>query len=260
MLGKSVLLEIEDAIAKITLNEPEHLNSFSSTITKGLEDALSKVELDRNIRSVIITGNGKGFCVGGNIKEFPQNQNAYEVKQWMKAASSLALKINRIDKPIIAAVNGFAMGAGFSLALAADIIIASEEASFGMVFNKIGAVPDMGAHFYLPRIVGLQKAKYLMFRAKKITAQEAKDLGIVLEVVSLNELNKRAEEVAREFSESALPALGLSKAILNRSFDLTIEQILLEEGMSQGLAFSTAEHQEGIQAFLEKRKPQFQDY
>jgi len=257
MMGESILFEIDRGVAKVTLNEPEHLNSLSRTITEGLEKALDRIDQDTNIRSVILTGSGKGFCVGGNIKEFPTEMNALQIKDWMKSASNLALKLNRIEKPVIAAVNGFSMGAGFSLALAADFIIASENASFGMVFNKIGAVPDMGAHYYLPRIVGLQLAKYLMFTAKKITAQQAKELGIVLNVVPESELNTRALEIAHQMSESALSALGLSKSILNRSFTMSLEQILYEEGMAQGLAFSTDEHKEGVRAFVEKRKPDF---
>jgi 2-(1,2-epoxy-1,2-dihydrophenyl)acetyl-CoA isomerase len=257
-MNEAVLLDIQNGVAKITLNEPEHLNSLSSNITKGLSAALDRVEADENIRCVILTGSGKGFCVGGNIKEFPSGRTALEVKEWMKTATNLALKIHKIEKPIVAAVNGFAVGAGFSLALAADMIIAAEEAKFGMVFNKIGAVPDMGAHYYLPRIVGLQHARYLMYTAKQITAEEANKLGIVLEVVSGKDLQNRASELSGELARSASSALGLSKSILNRSFDMSIEQVLYEEGMSQGLAFSTEEHQEGMRAFSEKRRPQFQ--
>ncbi|WP_075980737.1 enoyl-CoA hydratase/isomerase family protein [Bacillus massilinigeriensis] len=253
----SVLFNVEKGVAKITLNEPTQLNPLSSSIIDGLEKALKQVEEDPLIRSVMITGNGKGFCVGGNIKEFPMNKNASEVKDWMKTATNLAVRLNQLEKPVIAAVNGFAMGAGFSLALAADFILASENARFGMVFNKIGAVPDMGAHYYLPRIIGLQRAKYLMFSAKTINAQEAKDYGIVLEVISENDLANKATDLANEMADCALPALRLSKSILNRSLDMTIEQVLYQEGMAQGIAFSTEENREGVAAFIEKRQPQF---
>ena len=230
-----VLLEIESGVAKITLNEPESLNSLSTNIIEGLEKALERIEADSNIRSAILTGNGKGFCVGGNIKQFPKNSNALAVKDWMRTATKLVLKINRIEKPIIAAVNGYAMGAGFSLALATDIIIASEESTFGMVFNKIGAVPDMGAHYFLPRIVGLHKAKYLMFTGQKITASEAMQHGIIMEACAKDNLTTRSQEIASALAESATASIGLTKNILNRSFEMTIEQVLNEEALFKGL-------------------------
>lgn len=257
MSENAVITEVHEGVAKITLNEPESLNALSNSIVRGLREALIRVEDDESVRVVILTGKGKGFCAGGHIKEFPREANALAIRDWMRMATALALQVYHLEKPVIAAVNGYAVGAGFSLALACDLIIASEEAVFGMVFNKIGAVPDMGAHYYLPRLVGMQNAKYIMFTAEQITAEEAKKLGIAFAVVPAEELEAEAQKLAAKLAKGATAAIRMSKSILQRTYGMSLEDVLHEEAMAQGIAFTTHDHKEGVSAFLEKRTPNF---
>jgi 2-(1,2-epoxy-1,2-dihydrophenyl)acetyl-CoA isomerase len=258
MSKDSVLIEINNCVATITLNEPKSLNSLSLALVKGLKEAIREVKENNEVRAIILTGNGKAFCAGGNIKEFPDGiQKASIGREYMEESVSLLTGLAQLEKPTVAAVNGYAVGAGFSLALACDFVLATEETIFAMVFNKIGLVPDLGGLYHLPRIVGMARAKEIVFSARDISAKEAKDYGIVLDIVRQEELIEKAQELAGSLAIKATQAIGLSKFILNRSFELSLEQLLQEERFAQAVAFSTDDHAEGIKAFFEKRSPQF---
>ncbi|MBU8906228.1 enoyl-CoA hydratase/isomerase family protein [Desertibacillus haloalkaliphilus] len=257
-MSEAVLLHVNEGVAKITLNRPEKLNVLSNEIIAGLRDALQEVKSNSAIRAVIITGNGKGFCAGGDITSFPKGyDNASVGRDYMKFGLPLITDLAQLEKPVIAAVNGYAVGAGFSLALACDFVIATEQSSFAMVFNKIGLIPDLGGLYHLPRMVGMARAKELVFSGRTISAKEAKKYGIVLDIVQNQELITKAEELATSLGTKATQAIGLAKFMLNRSFESSLEQMLREEALVQSVAFSTEDHDEGVRAFFEKRDPNF---
>ncbi len=256
MEDQNVLYEVTNGVATITLNRPEKMNALSQELVSGFHEALEKAQSDTRVRSVILTGGGKAFCAGGDLDSFA-DMDALAGKRYLQKAHRLLMALHTLEKPVIAAVNGFAAGAGFNLALACDLIVAGEQAKFGQVFAKVGLVPDFGGMYFLPRVVGLPRAKELMYSGRMITAKEAQEYGIVLEVTEPERLMERANQLAGMLAEGPGAALGMAKTILNRSFELSLEQLLHEEAMAQGIAFSTSDHREGVRAFFEKRKPEF---
>ncbi len=253
----TILFSKCNGVATMILNRPNNMNAMSPALVDELQTALNLVRSDADIRCLIITGNGRAFCAGGDVTSFP-GANPVEGRRYMREAHRTLLAMVGLEKPIIAAVNGHAVGGGFNLALACDLIVASENAVFGQVFSKVGLIPDFGGLFFLPRIVGLPRAKELMFSGRNITAKEAKDYGIVMEVTAPDQLMLRVEQLATSFAHGPSISMGITKEILNRSFEMSLEQILHEEAMAQGIAFTTLDHKEGVRAFLEKRKPDFQ--
>lgn len=256
MAEQIVLYEVANGVATITLNRPEKMNALSAELVSGFQGALEQAAADATVRSVIITGSGKAFSAGGDLASFA-GIDALKGKRYLQQAHRLLLTLHSLEKPVVAAVNGFATGAGFNVALACDLVIAGEEAKFGQVFAKVGLIPDFGGLYFLPRIVGLPRAKELMYSGRIIPAKEAQAYGIVLEVTAQDELLARARELAESLAAGPGAALGMTKAILNRSYELSLEQLLHEEAMAQGIAFSTRDHQEGVRAFFEKRSPVF---
>ena len=257
MSNQAVLTEVKNGVALITLNEPNSLNALSSEIMQGLTQAVTSIKHDSAVRAVILTGNGRAFCAGGNIKGFGNTSSAAAGRKRMKEGLNFLKDLAQMEKPVIAAVNGYAIGAGLSLALACDFVISAETSKFGLGFHKIGLVPDLGALYHLPRIVGMARAKELAFSDRTLSAAEAKEYGICLEVVEAEQLLSRAQEIAESFASSSTIAIGLAKSLLNRSFESSLDEVLHEEAMVQGIAFTTADHKEGVRAFLEKTKPVF---
>ncbi|MGM7680826.1 enoyl-CoA hydratase/isomerase family protein [Cytobacillus sp. Hm23] len=256
MMNNLVLYELLDRTAVITLNNPDKLNALSFDLIEELEEAIRKAEKDEHVQSIILTGTGRAFSSGGNVTDFP-DLNAVNGRKYLIEGHDLLKRIYALEKPVIAAVNGLAVGGGFNLALCCDFVLASEKAVFSQIFAKIGLVPDMGGMFLLPRTVGLQRAKELMYSGRKITAKEAFEYGIVLELVSAEHLMERAVEFAKTITEGAPNAIALTKSILNHSFESSFDHILAEEAMAQGIAFTTKDHREGVTSFFEKRQPQF---
>lgn len=250
MEKEAVLFEVENAVAQITLNQPEKMNALSNEIIEGFKSSINKVKKDPKIRSVIITGRDKAFSAGGDIKSFPSATTAI-TREYVQAVQTVVTELVHLEKPVIAAVNGFAVGAGFSIAIACDLVIASENAKFSMAFNKVGLIPDLGALYHLPRIVGQQRAKELCFSGRMLSAQEALDYDLVLQVVSDEDLLAEARKLAELLSQGPTIALGLSKSILNRSSELSFTQFLQEEAMAQAIVFTTEDYREGKQAFNE---------
>ncbi|MGE5702099.1 MAG: enoyl-CoA hydratase/isomerase family protein [Clostridia bacterium] len=248
--------EVSHHVATITLNRPDKMNALSNELVEELAAALEQARTDAGVRSIILTGSGRAFSAGGDLSSFPGTQ-ALNGKRYMQKAHRLLLDLYQLEKPTIAAVNGFATGAGFNIALCCDIVVANEQAMFGQVFSKVGLVPDFGGMYFLPRVVGMPRAKELMYSGRMISAREAQQYGIVLEVTEPEGLMERVVELAVSLAQGPTAALGMTKAILNRSFEYSLEQLLHEEAMAQGIAFSTRDHQEGVQAFSEKRKPVF---
>ena len=253
----SLKVTLENGVCTMTLNRPEVFNSFNKSMAIALQDALKTAEKDDAVRCIVLTGEGKAFCAGQDLAE-ATDPNGPELKQIVKEHyNPIIALIRTIEKPIIGAVNGVAAGAGANIALACDITIASENASFIQAFSKIGLIPDSGGTFFLPRIIGFQKAMTLMMTGDKVSAQEAVDMNMIYKSVPADQF----AEVIRLFSENLakMPtkALGLTKRAMNQSMQNDLTQQLALEELLQTEAGQTHDFNEGVQSFLEKRKPVF---
>ncbi len=253
----SVIVEKSEGVATIIFNEPETRNAMSGPLKEGLMAALTDCEEDADVKVVILKGNGKGFCAGGNIKTMGAGIPAVKMKQRMNGAAKLIQQIHSMPKPVISAVHGYAFGAGFSIALASDMIIAAEGTKFGLAFKNLGAIPDCGAHYFLSKVLGPWKAKELIWRGAVITAEEGERYGFINHVVAPEEVFENAKVLASELASGPVQALSYTKSIIDGGFNKSLEDILELEGFGQAILFQTQDHQEGVQAFKEKRTPQF---
>ncbi len=246
-----------DDVGKITLNRPEKFHSFVREMALKLQETLDICEKDDEIRSVMITANGKAFCAGQDLKEAtdPNGINISTIIQ--EHYNPIILKVRNLNKPVIAAVNGVAAGAGASLALCCDIIVASENASFLQAFSKIGLIPDSGSTYFLPRQVGMQRAAALMMTAEPISAYEAEKMGMIYKVYPQDEFEKESWNLVSKLSKMPTKALSLTKKLLNSSQENSLEEQLNLEDRYQSIAASTEDFKEGVKAFLEKRKANF---
>lgn len=251
----TLIFEKKENILKIILNRPEVYNAFNEEMLTELYDAFKKAESDSDIRCVILSGAGKAFCSGQDLKDF--NEKKLTFRQALELRYNPLIKlIAGLPKPVICAINGVAAGAGISLVLACDYRIAAESATLTEVFINIGLVPDSGSSFYLPRISGLSKAFEMCATGDKITAAEAKEAGIINKIVySPTLLMKLAEIKAKKFAGGPTKAIGMIKQTLNKSFESGLEKLLEEESINQEIAGNTEDFKEGIASFLEKRKP-----
>jgi 2-(1,2-epoxy-1,2-dihydrophenyl)acetyl-CoA isomerase len=256
---KEILVEKKNKVEIITLNRPEVLNAISMKLRKELIDAIRKAKNDSEVRVILLTGAGKAFSSGGDIREqkLAREQPVLEREERLRLMKELILEISTMEKPVIAAVNGVAAGAGVSLALACDLVFASSEARFILAFTRVGLVPDTGCTYFLPRMAGLQKAKELVFSGEPIDAFLAEKLGIVNRVFQPKELLERSMAFAEKLADSAPVAIGLSKLALNRAMVSNLEECLDYEAYLQSICFQTEDHKEGILAFQQKRKPEF---
>ena len=254
-----VLYEKIGQIAKITLNRPKALNAMNGELVSMLASRLDDAAKDTDVRIIILTGNGKGFCAGGDLAYLKQLTNVIEARTFIVEVGALVKQIQSITKPIIAMVNGVAAGAGFNLALACDIVFAADTARFAQSFVKVGLVPDCGGMYLLPKIVGMHKAKELMFTADLIGAAKADELGLLNRVIESDKLESETLAFAEKLLLSAPIALGMVKQTLNGMEDMTLENWLVHEADMQTLCMQTKDHQEGISEFLEKRAPEFKN-
>lgn len=254
---KSVLCEIKDSVATVTLNRPDVLNTLDWDLFKNLAQVLSQLEADDNVRVLILTGQGKGFCAGGDLPTILSLKDNEETRLFIATAAKVASQLFDFPKPVIGMINGVAAGAGFNIALACDILLASDKARFAQSFSAVGLHPDMGGLFLLPRAVGLAKAKELMFTADIISAEEAKRLGIVNHVYTAEELGDKTCALAKKLAMSAPLSLKLIKQGLNRSFNLPWETLGQIETNNQVTCWASNDGKEGIKAFVEKRAPKF---
>lgn len=252
----SILVEIKDQVATLTLNRPEKFNAFNREMALLLQQELDACR-QNEIRAVVITGNGKAFCAGQDLGEVVDPQGPGMARILKEHYNPIVTRIRELGKPVIAAVNGVAAGAGANLALCADITIAGESANFIQAFSKIGLVPDTGGSFFLPRLIGMQRAAALMMTGDKLSAAEAASMGMIWKTVSDQELLAQAMGLAKQLATMPTTALGLIKQQLNASFTNTIEEQLQLEDRLQQQAAATADFREGVQAFLEKRTARF---
>ena len=257
MENQAVLYSVENETATITLNRPNSLNSMNEDLVNTLLSVLQTAEGADNVRVIVLTGNGRAFCAGGDLSHLGALQDVVMAQNFITKVGKLVEKIMSLNKPIIAMVNGIAAGAGFNLALACDIIYCAKSARFAQSFAKVGLVPDCAGMYLLPRIIGLHKAKELMFTADLIDSATADKLGLINKVVADEELSTETYAFAEKLKNSAPLAIGLIKQTLNNTDTLTLQNLLSQEAALQTLCMQTADHKEGLLAFKEKRTPIF---
>jgi 2-(1,2-epoxy-1,2-dihydrophenyl)acetyl-CoA isomerase len=252
----SIELSTDGAVATITINRPEKKNALILSMRSALADACDQINADPAIRAVVITGAGTDFCSGADVTEMGGggiNGSFYRVRLMAKMIRSLA----RIQKPVIAAVRGVSVGAGWSIALACDVIIASETARFCQIFKKIALAPDAGAVWFLTRYLGIAKAKELVYSARFVSAQEALEMGLVTRVVTDDQLLAEAHALAREYAAAPTIALGIAKRMFDVASTTTLDEFLDHEASMQPLVVTSSDFKEGASAFKEKRQAQF---
>ena len=248
-----------EGVATISLNRPEARNALSATMVGELDTLLGQISRDDAVRAVILTGGGGAFCAGGDVRSMntaPRSAQAWQAN--MRRAHRIVRALHVLERPVIAAVDGVAFGAGFSLALLADIVLVSSRARFCMAFGRIGLVPDYGALYTLPRVVGLQRAKELVFSAREVGADEAVALGLALEVHAPEDLLPRARGMAQALASASPQALGITRNALNASLGSELEAMLQFEANAQGIAGTTDYALDAFRRFANKQPGAFQ--
>lgn len=252
-----ILTEKKEKVTVITLNRADKFNSFNREMALQLHKALDEAEADKNCRAIVLVGTGKAFCAGQDLAEALDPKGPGLERIVTEHYNPLVLRLRKIEKPIIAAVNGVAAGAGANIAIACDIVVATASASFIQAFSKIGLIPDSGGTFYLPRLIGFQKAAALMMTGDKVSATEAMQIGMIYKVYEDVVFMEETLKFAKTISEMPTRAMALTKKLLNESVLNTFEQQIALEGKIQVEASKTYDYNEGVKAFLEKRKPEF---
>ncbi|MCB0696912.1 MAG: enoyl-CoA hydratase/isomerase family protein [Chitinophagaceae bacterium] len=256
-MSNSVVLHKENGIGYITLNRPDKYNSFNREMALACQAYLDDCANDENIRCIYITGSGKGFCAGQDLAEASDPANVNFEKIVAEHYNPLIQRLRNIEKPIVAAVNGVAAGAGANIALACDIVVATQNASFIQAFSKIGLIPDSAGTFFLPRYVGLQRSAALMMLGEKVTADEAAAMGMIYKSFSDDTFEEESKKIAATLASLPTKGIGLTKRLLNQSYSNSLEEQLEIEKRVQVEAGNTEDFAEGVNAFLEKRKPLF---
>jgi enoyl-CoA hydratase len=252
-----VLTEITNGIAVVTINRPQNLNALNSEVVTALENSLRDVEQNADVKVVVITGAGeKAFVAGGDIKEMTSMDSA-AARAFSQRGHRLIAFMEQMKKPIIAAVNGYALGGGLELALACDFIYASEKAKLGLTEVTLGVIPGFGGTQNLPRLIGPNRAKELIFSGKQLTAQQARDWGLVNEVAPAEELMTRVMEIAQKIARNGALAVSAAKEAIVNGLDMSKEDGLRYEGAVFGLLFDSEDQKEGMGAFVEKRPAAF---
>ena len=252
-----IQFEIINNVGKITLNRPEKYHSFVKDMAIQLQNILDKCNENKSIRAIMITASGKAFCAGQDLAE-ATNKNGPSLTEIVENHyNPIIRKIRNIEKPVVAAVNGVAAGAGASLALCCDIVLCNENATFIQAFSKIGLIPDSAATFFLPRLIGMQRATALMMSAEPIVASEALKMGMIYKVFSNDDFESSSLDFVSKLSQMPTKGLGLTKRLLNSSYSNNLEEQLDMEKQCQEIAGKTNDFDEGVQAFLDKRKPNF---
>lgn len=253
-----ILYEKVNGVGKITLNRPKAFNSFNREMAFEVQNALDDCEQDATIRAIYLTGSGKAFCAGQDLKEVTDPELNPGFKKILEEHyNPIIMRLRHIEKPIVAAVNGVAAGAGANIALACDIVVAHEKVSFIQAFSAIGLVPDSGGTFFLPRLVGFQKALALAMLGDKVEAEEAEKMGMIYKVFPMETFENDAFAIAEKLAQMPTHGLALTKRLFNQSMTNDLKTQLDLEGKLQIEAAQTEDYSEGVTAFLEKRKPIF---
>lgn len=252
-----ILQEKENGICTITLNRPDKFNSFCREMAMDLQKVLDDVSKDDDIRCILLTAVGKAFCAGQDLAEAIED-NGIEIEQIVREHyNPIIERIREIAKPVLCAVNGVAAGAGANLALCCDIVVATESASFIQAFSKIGLIPDSGGTYFLPRLIGFQKASALMMLGDKVSATEAERCGMIYKCFSDDSFMDECRKLAQTLAAMPTKGLALTKQLLNESYQHSLTQQLSREKEVQVVAAASYDYNEGVNAFLEKRKPIF---
>jgi 2-(1,2-epoxy-1,2-dihydrophenyl)acetyl-CoA isomerase len=257
MENSFIRFSIEDSIARIILNRPDKFNSFNREMALQMQDALDKSAKDKTVRAIYISGEGKAFSAGQDLGEAMNPDGPGIQKIVREHYNPIIKKIREVEKPVICAVNGVAAGAGANIALACDVVIAASSASFIQAFSKIGIIPDSSGTFFLPRLIGFQRASALMMLGDKVSAAEALQMGMLYKVVEDARLAEEAMNITKSLAQMPTRGLGLTKRLLNASLVNTLDKQLDLEEITQAEAGLTYDFNEGVKAFLEKRKPAF---
>lgn len=258
MTYQFILLEVDQGVARITLNRPDVLNSIHTAMSDEIQAALAHAAREPGIRAVLLTGKGRGFCAGQDLDEVRPGGAVQDFAAHARTAyAPIVLGLRALEKPVVCAVNGVAAGAGANLALACDLVLAAEEASFVQSFAKIGLVPDTGGTFILPRLVGMARATALAMLAEKLTAAQAVEIGLIYRAVPAASLDAEASKLALHLATQPTFGLGLTKRLLSAAWGNDLETQLELEAQAQGTAGRSADYAEGVAAFLAKRKPVF---
>ena len=257
-MTQPILKQLENGVATLTFNRPEVFNSFNREMALLLQEELDACAKDDTVRTIVLTGSGKAFCAGQDLKEVTTPELNPGFKKILEEHyNPIITSIREIEKPIIAAVNGVAAGAGANIALACDLVIAHEKVSFIQAFSKIGLIPDSGGTFFLPRLIGFGKASALMMLGDKVSATEAERMGMIYKVTSLEDFENTVITIAGTLAQMPTKALGMTKRLLNKSMSNNLEQQLDLESKLQIEAAQSEDYAEGVAAFIEKRKPEF---
>jgi len=257
MSDTALLYSFADGVATITLNRPDVFNSINKPVALALQQHLRDCQADASVRAVVLTGTGRAFCAGQDLAEIT-GPNAPDVSEIVeKHYNPIVLLIRELEKPVIAAVNGVAAGAGANLALACDIVVAKESASFIQAFSKIGLVPDSGGTYFLPRLVGMQRASALMLTGDKVSAAEAVQMGMIYKAFADEAFDQEVAKLAHKMANLPTKGLAYTKQLLNSTYANDVAQQLRAEGDYQLRAGQTADYREGVSAFLQKRQPTF---
>lgn len=255
---ETILFDISEGVGRITLNRPEVYNALNNQIKIELRDAFEKMGQDSEVRVIVLTGKGAAFCSGQDLKAAQSELRGTTYSEAVKTYyNPLILTMRNLPKPIICQLNGVAAGAGCSLALACDLIIAAQSANLAELFVGIGLVMDSGSTYFLPRMVGSLRAFELAVTGRAVPATEAAHIGLINQAVPDDQLEKAVQKVAHQLSQAPTKTIGLIKKMLNQSQQMTLEEVLDYEAEIQDEAAATEDHQEGVRAFLEKRKPKF---
>ncbi len=253
----SVLFTKENGVGYITLNRPDKYNSYNREMALAVQGYLDECAQDDAVRCVYLTGAGKGFCSGQDLSEAMDPTPEEFERMVEEHYNATILRLRRIEKPVIAAVNGVAAGAGANLALACDIVVAAESASFIQAFSKIGLIPDSGGTYFLPRLVGMQQAAALMMTGDKVPATDAAAMGMIYKCYPDDAFESESKKMAVALAQMPTKGIGLTKRLLNETYNHTLQEQLQMEKQVQAQAGSSEDFREGVMAFLEKRKPVF---
>lgn len=252
-----ILTEQQNHLRIIKLNRPDVFNSLDQEMSHALIDALKSAQADESTRAVLLTATGKAFCAGQDLQEVISEDFIGIERTVEEHYNEIVLAIRKLEKPVVAAVNGVAAGAGANIAFVCDVVVAHKSATFMQAFSKIGLIPDSGGTFTLPRLIGWQKASALMMLGDKVSAQEAERLGMIYKVLSADEFEAESLKIATKLSNMPTKGLAYTKQLLSQSMSNSFDEQLGQEKIYQAKSSETADYQEGINAFLEKRKPNF---
>lgn len=258
-MSNHISTSLKSNILTIKLDRPNKLNSILEPMARELQDALDQAGENDDVRCVLLTGKGKAFCAGQDLPEVVDKGDEYELGDTVRKSYNPIIKgIRMLEKPVVCAVNGTAAGAGANLAFACDIVLASHQAVFVQSFSKIGLIPDSGGTFFLPRLVGLQRANAMYLLDEKISPQKAEEIGLIYKSVEADNLMDEAQSICQKLAKMPTKGFGLYKRAINRSLSNNLAEHLELEADLQTEAGQTHDYKEGVQAFLEKRKPDFE--